>query len=64
VRSWHAAVTAAGRPDACKQFTKYLMLGAVKRGLGLAVLFLLSAQLSHLHGELTRLPYRLGSRAA
>jgi hypothetical protein len=40
------------------------VLGAAERGLGLAVRFLLSAQHSHLHGELTRLPYRLGGGAA
>jgi hypothetical protein len=31
VPAWHAAVTAAGRPDACKQLTKHLMLRACLR---------------------------------
>jgi hypothetical protein len=39
------------------------MLGPAERGLGLAVRFLLSTQFSHPHGELTRLPYRLGGGA-
>ena len=64
VPSWYAAVTAARRPDVGKQFTKYLMFDAAERGLGLAVRFLLPAQLSHPRGELTRLPYRLGSGIA
>ena len=57
----HATVTAAGRAHACKQFTEYLMLGSAEGGMGLAVRFLLSAQLSHPPGQLTCLAYRLGS---
>src|ERR1700751_3258431 len=50
----HSASPAVGPPDACKQFAEYLMLGAAERGLVRAVRFLLSAQFSHPHGELTR----------